>query len=70
MWIAGQINCFVRVLNDIYAAGYVSIPWRDLQEHTDMVEEGAAIAVERWNAKYTGVKEPLNVDKYGIELHD
>ncbi len=70
MWIAGQINCFVRVLNDIYAGGYVSVPWRSLPRHVGMIEAGAKEAVDRWNRNNTGEKEVDTTDKYGIELHD
>jgi hypothetical protein len=70
VFLSAQLRVLLVVVRDLVDAGYVSIPWRNLPDHLDMLHEGYAVALKNFNARYSPDEEREAADRFGVIMHD
>jgi hypothetical protein len=67
-YLAAQIYCLAKVVNDLIDDGYIAIRWRTLPDHVEMLHAGYASAFASLNRRMTSTGGYRSHDKYGVEI--
>jgi hypothetical protein len=66
VFLSAQLRVLVIVVRDLVEAGYVSIPWRNLPDHLDMLHEGYAAAYKAFQSRFSPDEERDEADRFGV----
>jgi hypothetical protein len=67
LYLSAEIHCLVLVVKLLLKDGYLSIPWKKLPDHIEMLHAGYGQARKRFLARFATKDEEAG-DRYGVTI--